>query len=461
VRLTPEDRIAQASTPSFDAATFEIWGALLSGARLEVFPPGPLSLAELGREVRRTEVTVLWLTAGLFHPMIESHAGDLSGVGQLLAGGDVLSPPHVALARRLLPGRRLVNGYGPTEGTTFTCCADLDEVDPGRPVPIGRPIAKHHGGGPRPRAAAAADRGGGRAVRRRPGLARGYWGDPARTAERFVPDPLGETSGHAATARGTGRGFWRTAGSRSSAASTARSRCAASASSRGRWRRRSSPIRTCGRRRSRHGRRRRQEERPAAGGLGGGNAGNAGSCCAAALPSGKLPEPASLGVRLLPALPLTAQGRSTAGRWRSPQRKKRPGSRSPRGPRSRRCWPDLVRGAGPRAAGAADDFFALGGHSLLATRVASRVRSAFGVEIPLSLLFEAPTLAGLAARIEATLRAEERTTPPAAPPGAARRRSPVVVPQERLWFLDQLEPESPFYNIAARCGSPALSPCRP
>ena len=95
-----------------------------------------------------------------------------------------------------------------------------------------------------------------------------------------------------------------------------------------------------------------------------------------------------------------------------------------------------------------DDFFELGGHSLLATQVISRVRDAFGVEVPLRVLFETPTVAGLAGRISAARQQE--AGPPAPPilPSAREGELLLSFAQQRLWFLDQLEPGNPFYTTA-------------
>jgi acyl carrier protein len=97
--------------------------------------------------------------------------------------------------------------------------------------------------------------------------------------------------------------------------------------------------------------------------------------------------------------------------------------------------------------GVHDDFFELGGHSLLATQVVSRVRQAFQAELPLRALFEAPTVAGLADRVETLLRRREGLTAPAISPAARDRSLPLSFAQQRLWFLDQLEPQNPLYNV--------------
>ena len=97
--------------------------------------------------------------------------------------------------------------------------------------------------------------------------------------------------------------------------------------------------------------------------------------------------------------------------------------------------------------GARGSFFDLGGHSLLATRAISRLRAAFGVELPLRMLFEAPTVEGLAARVESELRAGAGLLVPAIVPVAREGSLPLSFAQQRLWFIDQLAPGSPLYNI--------------
>jgi len=96
-----------------------------------------------------------------------------------------------------------------------------------------------------------------------------------------------------------------------------------------------------------------------------------------------------------------------------------------------------------------DNFFALGGHSLLATQIISRVREVFKIELPLRKVFEEPTVAGLASSIEAAFNIEQGVQAPAMQPVARDGQLPLSFAQQRLWFLDQLEPGSPLYNIPA------------
>ncbi|MDB6017608.1 MAG: amino acid adenylation protein [Pedosphaera sp.] len=142
ISLSATDIFLQFAPLSFDASTFEIWGCLLNGAQLVVFPPHLSSLAELGTFIRKRRVSVLWLTAGLFHQMVEQQLKSLRGVRKLLAGGDVLSVTHVRKALASLGEGRLLNGYGPTENTTFTCCHPITQASvAGHAIPIGRPIS--------------------------------------------------------------------------------------------------------------------------------------------------------------------------------------------------------------------------------------------------------------------------------------------------------------------------------
>lgn len=190
-RFAPDEVFLQFAPISFDASTFEIFGPLLNGGRLVIAPPQKASLEDLGALIRGHGVTTLWLTAGLFHLMVEQRIEDLRPLRQLLAGGDVLSPAHVQTFLQRLPHCALINGYGPTENTTFTCChlmrADHSNRDS---VPIGRPIANTQvfildqhlrpvSPGVTGELFAAGD-----------GLARGYLNDPEATDASFLKNPF-------------------------------------------------------------------------------------------------------------------------------------------------------------------------------------------------------------------------------------------------------------------------------
>ncbi|HSD24549.1 MAG TPA: amino acid adenylation domain-containing protein [Solirubrobacterales bacterium] len=178
---------------AFDASTFEIWGALLHGARLVLYPAGAIDLTELRATLRRHGVTTLWLTAGLFHQVVDTDVDSLSGLRQLLAGGDALLPDRVSRAMRALPGVRLVNGYGPTEATTFSCCFDATSgVAFDDSVPIGRPIANTSAYVLDDRLEPVPVGVPGELYIGGDGVALGYLNERELTAERFIESPFGE-----------------------------------------------------------------------------------------------------------------------------------------------------------------------------------------------------------------------------------------------------------------------------
>ena len=194
-RISPEDVVLQFSTVAFDAATFEIWGGLLNGACIALYPPGLFSTSELGQFLVSQHVSVAWLTSALFHIMVDEQPLALASVSQLLAGGDVLSMDHVCKLLALMPHEHaLINGYGPTENTTFTCCYRMQGGIPANgfehSVPIGWPIAHtdvyvlDENMQSLPVGIMGELYTGGL------GLARGYWGRETLTAERFVPHPF-------------------------------------------------------------------------------------------------------------------------------------------------------------------------------------------------------------------------------------------------------------------------------
>ncbi len=196
VRLDAETCTLHFAPIAFDASTFELWAALLNGGRVVLYLPQAPSLEELGGIIRDFGVNTLWLTADLFRAMVSERLDDLRGVKQLLAGGDVLSVPEVKRVLTELRGCCLINGYGPTENTTFTCCCPLHTPDDFcGSVPVGRPIANttvyilDEQMRPVPIGVTGELYTGG------DGLALGYLNQPELTRHAFVSDPFSTQSG--------------------------------------------------------------------------------------------------------------------------------------------------------------------------------------------------------------------------------------------------------------------------
>ncbi|MEI6278562.1 MAG: non-ribosomal peptide synthetase [Verrucomicrobiae bacterium] len=175
---------------AFDASTLEIWAPLCNGGRLALMPPGPHSLRDIGEAIRRHGVTSAWLTAGLFRVMVDEHIEGLAPLSQLLTGGDVVPAAQAGAVLTRHPGLRLINGYGPTENTTFTCCHRITPEDcVSGTIPVGRAIS---GTTVRilseslescPRGVAGELCAGGE------GLALGYLNQPEQTADKFFIHP--------------------------------------------------------------------------------------------------------------------------------------------------------------------------------------------------------------------------------------------------------------------------------
>ncbi|HEY6541546.1 MAG TPA: amino acid adenylation domain-containing protein, partial [Ktedonobacteraceae bacterium] len=196
VALTAEQIFLQLAPISFDASTFEIWGCLLNGARLIIPPPHAISLEELATILGQYRITILWLTAGLFHQMVESRLEGLARVRQLLAGGDVLPVGDVRRVLQTLKTCQLINGYGPTESTTFACCyAVTDAEQIGTSVPIGRPIANTQVYVLDPHLQPVPIGVTGELYIGGDGLGRGYLNRPELTAQRFIFDPFSQQPG--------------------------------------------------------------------------------------------------------------------------------------------------------------------------------------------------------------------------------------------------------------------------
>ncbi|MEP7242733.1 MAG: amino acid adenylation domain-containing protein [Gammaproteobacteria bacterium] len=399
VTLGADDVVLQFASLAFDASTFEIWGALLNGARLVVHPSGVPTTSELAETLEAKRISTLWLTAGLFHLIVDEELQALAKVRQVLAGGDVLSAPHV---QRLLDAKQngvVINGYGPTENTTFTCC---HVMRPGTrmtdAVPIGLPIANttvyilDSRGEPVPVGVP------GDLVTGGDGVARGYLGDAAASAQKFVPDPFSKLAG--ATMYRTGdRARWRADGTveflgRNDRQVKVRGYRIELAEI-------EDVLRSCG------------SVRDAAV-ITIRDAAGTNALVAYIVPRvggavDKVEIRRSLTDRLpgymipaemlaLSSLPLTANGKLDRAALPEPTAKARVvvEPRTMMETQLRAIWEHVL---GYSGFGVHDNFFELGGHSLLALRIFVQVERVFGRKLPASVLFEAPTIEQLAARL--------------------------------------------------------------
>lgn len=142
IDIQSHNRFLQFAPLNFDASTLEIWGPLLNGGALVIYPNQPFNLVKFGGFLQQNKVDTLWLTAALFHMVATQAPESLSSVKTLLAGGDVLHASHISELLKARTDLTIINGYGPTENTTFTCCHVMtSDNSPKDIVPIGKAIA--------------------------------------------------------------------------------------------------------------------------------------------------------------------------------------------------------------------------------------------------------------------------------------------------------------------------------
>ncbi|MGC7102160.1 non-ribosomal peptide synthase/polyketide synthase [Amycolatopsis lurida] len=421
------------SPHAFDATTMEVWVPLLTGRTVVVAPPGEVDAPVLRRMVAEHGVTDLWLTAGLFRLLAEEDPGCLDGVREVWTGGDVVSPAAVAKVRAACPGLGVVNGYGPTETTTFALSHRVLARTPADHVPIGRAL---HG----KRAHVLDDRlrpvppgGTGELYIGGDGVSQGYVGRPELTATRFLPDIAGEgrmyrtgdlvrlgTDGVVAFAGRADdqvkvRGFRVELGEIEAVLdahpAVAQSIVVA------------------------------REDRPGVKRL-----------VAYVLPAGdtsgllaelgeRLPEylvPAALVT--VDEFPLTVNGKVDRRALPAPEFHAGSAAASTE-------TEELIAGVwaevlAAEQVGVHDNFFDLGGDSLLGLRVVARLR-ANGLSLPARALFDRPTVAGLAEVVTAAAP-DELVPVPRAPEGV-----PLSPAQERMWFVREFSPDSREYHTGA------------
>ncbi|MFI7388119.1 amino acid adenylation domain-containing protein [Streptomyces sp. NPDC049813] len=393
----PGERWLQSAPVSWDAFGTQVFGPLLHGGTCVLYPGTHIDPAVVAALVVEHEVTVFDASASLFNHVLDECPVVFATVRCAMTGGEPASTAHAAHALRAFPAVRLVNGYGPVESTGFSTAHVVTAAD-GPRIPIGRPLPG--------KAAHVLDAclrpvppgGTGELYLTGSGLALGYLGAAAATAERFVADPSGPPGTRMyrtgdvvrwrpdhtldylgrADAQVKVRGFRVEPGEIEAALATHPqvARCAVTV----------------------------REDRP----------GDKRLVAYAACGAGTVPEPAELRAHLaarlpdhlvpavvvtLDSLPYTANGKLDRGALPAPAYRQDHGS-APRGPHEAalcRLFGEVLGTAGP--VGADAGFFDLGGHSLLAIRLMSRIEAHFGTRIGVQTLFEAPTPAALATRL--------------------------------------------------------------
>ena len=402
LHLHSSDVVAQISNSAFDASTFEIWGALLHGGRVAILPPNvALSARALAQAIRDQRITTMFVTTALFNQLSREVPEIFHPLRHLLFGGEAANPNCVREVLNHRPPARLLHMYGPTETTTFAAWHEVRALADDAPfVPIGRPIANTEFyvldelRQPVPIGVTGELYIGG------DGLARGYLNRNELTDEKFVPHPF--LAGTGARLYRTGdwvrylpdgnlefigradaqiklRGFRIELGEIETALSQHPNvrECAAIVHEEADDKRLGACVVA-------------KDSRPP-------TADELRSFLRARLPDYMVPS----AFAFLPSLPLNANGKVDRAALSVPS-PARPGQKESAVPcddvesRLKEIWEDLL---GVRPVGVLDDFFELGGHSLLAMRLLARIEKAFGQPLPISAIFQSPTLRQLAGKI--------------------------------------------------------------
>jgi amino acid adenylation domain-containing protein len=449
--LSENEVILHSAPITFDASTFEIWGSLLNGGKLVVMRRGRYTAKEMGEEIERKRTTTVWIPAALFQEMVGQEMDKLRGVERVISGGEVLSVTSVERLLEGVEGIEVVNAYGPTENTAFTTCHVMKSArkETGS-VPIGKTIentdvyvlgrnmevvpieviGEMYVGGD--------------------GIARGYRMRKEDTGEKFTPNPYAKEGGER---------LYRTGDyvkHRSNGVLEFIGRVDHQVKIRG-YRIETGEIEEM------------LGEHPAVKEtVVVVREGTAGDKRLAAYVSGRtegaltaaemrkyarerLPEYMMPGTFIvMDKLPRAQSGKIDRRALPEVGEMTRGGEESFLGARTPieevliGIWSELLE---LRQIDIHDDFFELGGHSLLATRVNSSIRKALNVDLPIAAIFEFQTIEKLSAAIDRAMREDRGVAAPAIKRLETGNRAPLSFAQQRLWFLWEMAPESPAYNI--------------
>ena len=447
IQVTPEDRVAQAANTAFDASTFEVWATLLNGATSVVLDKETVLGGEkLAVAIRERQISVLYLTAALFHHMAQVAPGAFAPLRAVLFGGETVDPRWVRAVLHDGSPERLLHMYGPTEVTVFSTWKMVTELaDDASTVSIGRSTTNtesyvldewlqlspvgvngelYHGGD---------------------GLARGYLNRPELTAERFVPNPYARRAGERLYRTGDivryhPNGELEFVGRRD-----------AQVKVRG-YRIELGEIETV---LTRHPQVRQavmvvREPEP-------GNkqlvAYVAGEVVVSELRSylkEKLPEyMAPQLIVTLESLPLTRVGKIDRQALPSPDTAVLASEDyvAPRTATEQTLVEIFRKVLKLEEVGVYDNFFELGGHSLLATQVVSQIRERFALELSLRSFFTSPTVADVAQIIESGFDIEGGAQGTQIKAASRLHPLPLSFAQQGLWLTDRLDPGGTAYNV--------------
>ncbi|GGO95586.1 non-ribosomal peptide synthetase [Wenjunlia tyrosinilytica] len=439
-----QERVLLHSAHAFDASTYEIWVPLLTGNQIVVAPPGVLDTETYARVITEHRVTGLLVITTLFNLLAEEIPEVLGGLGRIVTGGEAASPRAMRRVLEHGPDLKLMHVYGPTECTVLATRAVVAATaTTGTAVPIGGPMDNTR--------LLVLDR----YLRPVPvgvtgelyiagtGLARGYLNRPGVTGERFVADPFGPAGTRMYRTgdlvrwtpdgeldfveRADGqvkiRGFRVELGEIDAVLAADPALAQAKVVVR--------------------------EDRP----------GDKRLVAYAVPAAGAAPDPEELrrslaatlpeymvpsAVLVLEALPLTPNGKLDRQALPAPDYSAEVSGAGPRTPQEEILCGLFAALLGLETVGIHDNFFHLGGHSLLATRLANRIRAALAEELAVGSIFQAPTVAGIAALLAGDGGGPERPVLRAS--GERGQQVPLSFAQRRLWFLAQMEGPSATYN---------------
>ncbi|HKS43845.1 MAG TPA: amino acid adenylation domain-containing protein, partial [Amycolatopsis sp.] len=428
--LGPGDRVLLHAPHAFDASTYELWVPLVRGATVVVAPPGTVDVLVLAEQIERHGLSTVHLTAGLFGVLADEAPRLLSGMTEVLTGGDAVPAGAAGKVRAASPGLRLRHLYGPTE---TTLCATTLVAEPGTEVPDVLPIGRPRDNTrvylldeflrPLPPGAV------GELYIAGPGLARGYDGRPGQTAHRFVACPFGGGRMYRTgdLARWSPGGLLHFAGRADDQVKirgfrvepgeveAVLARCPGVAR-----------AAVLARLDQPETRRLVAYAFPADGATLAPEA-------VRAFAAGELPEylvPAV--VVVLDVWPVTANGKLDRAALPAPGASAAV-SRAPASPAEELLCHQFAEVLGVAQVGPDESFFELGGDSLLAMRLIVRVRAVLGAELMIRELFASPSPAGVARRLAAHAARAPLTS------GGRPERLPLSFGQQRMWFLNRME----------------------